>query len=301
MSKRQQYLLESKSELSERKRCELLKVTRSNLYYKPRVNLENSDITAHILDIWLEHSNKGWRSIQADLREYHQLVINHKRVRRLMQQIGIKGVIPKSSCTKSNPEHKKYPYLLKNMDINKANIAWCSDITYIKLPQGFVYLVAIVDIYSRAILDWEISNTLDSEFCIRTLERSILKYGAPAVFNTDQGVQYTSSGWINKLNDYNIAISMDGKGRWADNVWIERIWRTIKYEAVFLNGVENLIELKLILNKYIHYYNDKRLHSALGYKTPMTIYNLNKSLNQTEPFVLFCKLKEKVAVYKSVA
>jgi len=196
------------------------------LYYKP-VKDKDSDLCNLILDIWLERNNKGWRSIQADLWEYHEIWVNHKKLRRLMKKLGIRGILPKKNTSKSNPTHYKYPYVLKNMEMYRANLAWCSDISYVKPPQGHVYLVAIVDIYSRMILDYEISNTLDAEFCIRCLERSIKKYGPPVVFNTDQGIQYTSTAWIERLRLNKIIISMDGKGRWADNIWIERILRTI--------------------------------------------------------------------------
>lgn len=174
--------------LSLRSRCELLAVNRSSLYYKPVVD-KDGNLTDIILDTWLANNNKGWRSIQADLREYHNLIVNHKRVRRIMHKLGIHGILPHKNTSKANKAHYKYPYGLKNLLIEQSNLAWCSDISYVKLPQGHVYLVAIVDIYSRRILDYEISNTLEAEFCIRCLERCISKYGKPAVFNTDQGVQ----------------------------------------------------------------------------------------------------------------
>ena len=282
-------MLEIDSVLSMRNCCQLLNINRSNLYYKPVVD-KSTDLCNLILDIWLARNNKGWRSIQADLREYHNLNVNHKKLRRLMKKLGIHGILPKKNTSKSNPAHYKYPYGLKHMDIYRANIAWCSDISYVKLPQGHVYLVAIVDIYSRMILDYEISNTLDANFCIRSLERCIKKYGAPAVFNTDQGVQYTSNAWISILNKYGVMISMDGKGRWADNIWIERVWRTIKYECVHLYGVENLIELKAALSEYILYYNHKRLHSSLDYKQPAIYYENSINQNQGIEYIVYCKL-----------
>lgn len=185
-------MAETRVDLSLRKRYSLLLLSRSTLYYKPIAD-KDTDLETMILDIWLEHNNKGWRTIQADLLAYNKRKVNHKRIRRIMKKLGISGILPKANTSKSEKAHYKYPYGLKNLPINKANMAWCSDITYIKLPQGFVYLVAIVDIYSRRILDYEISNTLETEFCIRCLERCINKYGNPVIFNTDQGVQYTST------------------------------------------------------------------------------------------------------------
>jgi putative transposase len=294
-------LQNNKSSLSIRRCCDLLNVNRSNLYYKATKDTKNQDLCSLILDIWLEHNNKGWRTIQADLQEYHSVKVNHKKLRRLMHKLGIRGILPKKTTSKSNPQHYKYPYVLKNMEIYRANLAWCSDITYIKLPQGHVYLVAIVDIYSRMILDYEISNTLDAELCIRCLERCIKKYGTPVVFNTDQGVQYTCSAWINALKQHDIIISMDGKGRWADNIWIERMWRTIKYECVNLFGVENLLQLRLILNNYISYYNNKRLHSSLGYKQPTEYYEESLRINKNSEYVVYCKIDKNIAVPKKVA
>lgn len=286
--------------LSLRIRCNLLCINRSGLYYRPTEN-KDGDLCSLILDIWLARNNKGWRSIKADLFEYHNIVINHKKLRRIMKKLGIRGILPKMNTSKGNAAHYKYPYGLKNMDINRANLAWCSDISYIKLPQGHVYLVAIVDIYSRMILDYEISNTLDAEFCIRCLERCIQLYGAPAVFNSDQGVQYTSHAWIEKLNEYQIQISMDGKGRWADNIWIERIWRTIKYECIYMEGAENLTELKTNLSDYVKYYNHQRLHSSLGYKQPAKYYANSINLNAVTDYLVYCKLDKKEVISEKVA
>lgn len=291
----------SESNLSIRNRCTLLSVARSGLYYKKTKDNNNQDLCSLILEIWLKHNNKGWRAIKADLKEYHNICINHKKLRRLMHKLGIQGLLPKKNTSKSSHYHYKYPYLLKNMNLYRANIAWCSDISYIKLPQGHVYLVAIVDIYSRMILDYEISNTLDSDFCVRCLERCIQKYGKPAVFNTDQGIQYTSSSWIDVLKRYDILISMDGKGRWADNIWIERIWRTIKYECVNLLGVENLVELKTELSKYIWYYNNERLHSSLNYKQPAIYYKNSMVTNKNDDYFVYCLINEDLTNIKDVA
>jgi putative transposase len=291
-------LAENISNLSIRSRCSLLSMSRNVIYYKPVAN-KNEVLEELILQIWLDRNNKGWRTIKADLTEYHQQIVNHKRVRRIMKRLGIRGILPKTNTSKSNKAHYKYPYGLKNLSIIRANMAWCSDITYIKLPQGFVYLVAIVDIYSRMILDYEISNTLEAEFCIRCLERCIQKYGKPAIFNTDQGVQYTSDMWLKVLNDNAVLVSMDGKGRWADNVWIERIWRTIKYECIFMQSPANVLELKAEISKYIEYYNCRRLHSTLGYKTPRFYYEQSVKLNVDKEFELYCECTPQKALQQA--
>jgi len=289
-----------KTKISTRQGCELLSLSSNGLYYKPVKN-KDGDLCSLILDIWLERNNKGWRSIQADLKEYHELIVNHKKLRRIMRGLGIRGISPKKNTSKSNKAHYKYPYGLKHLEICRANMAWCSDISYVKLPQGHVYVVAIVDIYSRMILDYEVSNTLDTDFCIRCLERCIDKYGVPAIFNTDQGVQYTSDAWISILKQHDIMISMDGKGRWADNIWIERIWRTIKYECIHLAGIESLIELKTELQKYIFYYNNRRLHSSLGYKQPAKYYTASIEENGNKDYLVYCKLDKNAATIKEAA
>jgi len=279
------------TKLSIRSCCKLLSVNRSGLYYDP-VPDKNSDLNTLILEIWLLQNTKGYRTITEDLKEYHGLIVNHKRVRRIMRKLKIHGLLPKRNLSKNGKIKYKYPYGLKNMDLYRSNIAWCSDINYLKLPSGYMYLVAVVDIYSRKILDYEISNTLDAEFCLSCMERCIVKYGAPALMNSDKGVQYTSLAWIELLNKHNIAISMDGKGRWADNIWVERVWRTIKYECIYLHGIANIAELKWRLRNYIEYYNTKRLHSSLGYKTPDKYYLASKNEHESEEFMLYCKLKE---------
>jgi putative transposase len=276
------------SKLSLRRRCILLEINRSKYYYKS-VSIPDTNLDKLIFNIWNAHNNKGWRSICEDLLKYHNLVVNHKKVKRIMKRLGIHGILPRKNTSKANQAHYKYPYCLKHMVINQANMVWSTDITYIKLPQGHVYLSAIIDNYSRKILDYELSNTLDAEFCIRSLERAVSKYGKPKVVNSDQGVQYTSNKWISTLNNNDILISMDGKGRWADNVWIERLWRTIKYECTYLYGVENLSELKTILRKYIVYYNNERLHSSLGYHTPNDYYTSSINLHGNYEKFVYCE------------
>ena len=275
--------------LSIRRQCELLSVSRSSFYYEPR-QTDSGDINDVILKIWNEDQSKGYRMITADLRTYYNHLVNAKRVRRIMHKLGIQGILPKRNLSKNKKPLYRYPYLLKNMAINQANMAWSIDISYLKLPSGYMYLIAIIDVYSRCILGYEITNTLDTEPNIRCLERCIAKYGTPVIMNTDQGVQYTSHEWINKLKEHNIQISMDGKGRWADNIIIERFWRTIKYCSIFMHGVETVNELKSEVKRFVKYYNERRLHSSLNYQTPLSVYKQCIAANDAKYFELYCAI-----------
>ena len=276
--------------MSIRQQCKILGVSRSSFYYEPEPS-KDEQIIDIIYKIWTEDQSKGYRMITHDLRVYYNLHVNHKRVRRIMHKMGIKGIIPKRNLSKNKKPLYKYPYLLKNLLINRANMVWSTDISYLKLPSGYMYIIAIIDVYSRSILDYEISNNLEADFCIRCLERCIKKYGVPVILNTDQGVEFTSHNWINKLKDNGIQISMDGKGRWADNIIIERFWRTIKYCSIFMYGVESVKELKQEIKKFIVYYNSKRLHSALKYQTPMSVYEKCLAANDEHNFMLFCDIE----------
>lgn len=200
--------------------------------------------------------------------------INEKRVRRLMRLMGISSVYrKKKKTTTPNKDHKKYPYRLKGLHISRPNQVWCTDITYIPMKKGFIYLVAIMDWYSRKILSWRISNTLDTGFCIEALEEALIRFGKPEIFNSDQGCQFTSKEFTDLLLEKNILISMDGKGRAIDNVFIERFWKSLKYEEVYLNAYETIKEAILNIGEYIWDYNNDRPHTALGDKTPEEIYS----------------------------
>jgi putative transposase len=202
-------------------------------------------------------------------REGH--LVNHKRIERLMRKMGIQGICPKRNLSKSSEQHKKYPYLLKNLVINHPNQVWCSDITYIRLSTGFIYLVAIMDWFSRYVLSWEISNTLDTQFCLDALDKALQK-GKPKIFNTDQGVQFTSNLFTSKLENSQIKISMDGKGRVFDNIFIERLWRSLKYEEVYLKDYQTVYNAIVGINEYFVIYNDERLHQSLTYCTPKEVH-----------------------------
>lgn len=256
--------------LSIRRQCGLLAINRSNMYYEPAPAKDDTELANEIHELWLEMPFYGYRRITAELhRRGYQ--VNHKRVFGLMKAMNIKALYPVPRTTIALPDHKIYPYLLRDIQIVRPNQAWCTDITYLKLPGGFAYLVALIDIYSRFVLSWRLSNTLDKSFCLDMLIHG-LKHGQPAILNTDQGCQFTSLAWISTVEGHGIQVSMDGRGRWADNVFIERFWRTIKYEHVLLYSFDTVGQLKQSIGDFIEIYNTKRLHQSLGYKTPAEVY-----------------------------
>ncbi len=200
-------------------------------------------------------------------------IVNHKRVQKIMQEMELFAIYPKPKLSISNNQHKKYPYLLRDIKIDQVNQVWATDITYIRLSEGFVYLMAIMDLYSRYILDFEISTTMEAEFCVSTLARALQKYDKPQIFNTDQGSQFTCNDWIDILASNGVKISMDGKGRCFDNILVERLWRTIKYEEVYIKSYDSVQQAKQMLAEFVHYYNEQRPHQSLAYATPGMVYN----------------------------
>jgi putative transposase len=198
--------------------------------------------------------------------------INRKRIQRLMQQLGLVGMAPGPNTSKPHPQHKIYPYLLRGVDIIRPNQVWSTDITYIRLPRGFVYLVAIIDWYSRKVLAWRLSNTMDAVFCVDCLEEAIKNYGSPEMFNSDQGSQFTSDAFTGVLIRNGITISMDGRGRALDNIFVERLWRTVKYEEVYLKQHNSVQSLLIGLTQYFQFYNEARWHQSLDYQTPDVVY-----------------------------
>ncbi len=199
-------------------------------------------------------------------------LVGRKHVGTLMKKMGLEAVYPKPNLSRSHPEHKVYPYLLRGLDITKPNQVWSTDITYVRMKEGFAYLVAIMDWHSRRVLSWRLSNTLEADFCVEALEEAFSKYGKPEIFNTDQGSQFTSEKFISKLVGREVTISMDGRGRAYDNIFIERLWRTVKYEDIYLKGYMNMKEAREGLKEYFKFYNEERFHQSLGYKTPCEIY-----------------------------
>ena len=257
------------------KQCNLIGLPRSSFYRGVVLASEteaNLELMRLIDEEFMRHPFLGTRKIRSYLRR-KGFCINRKRVQRLMRKMGLASLAPKPNTSLKNKAHKVYPYLLRNLAINRVNQVWCTDITYIRLKGGLVYLVAIMDWYSRKVLSWELSNTMDSDFCVSALERAIRIYGQPEIFNTDQGSQFTSKAFTDVLKQNAIKISMDGKGRWMDNVFIERLWRSVKYENVYLNDYLSAQDLRLGLNTYFQYYNYERTHQSLDDMTPAEIYN----------------------------
>lgn len=258
--------------LSVRKQCELLGLNRSSLYYQPVGEHEYNLLLIRLLDEeYTRHPFKGVEKMVAYLEELGHRV-NPKRIRRLLRLMGLEAIYPKKNLSAPNVSHKKYPYLLTGLEIKHSNQVWCSDITYIRLSPGFVYLVAVMDWYSRYVLSWKLSNTLDATFCIEALEEALMCYGFPEIFNSDQGVQYTSDAFTGLLLANGINISRDAKGRAFDNIFIERLWRTVKYEEVYLRDYASAKEAKEQLTRYFKFYNFERHHQALDYKKPAEIY-----------------------------
>ncbi|MDX1901099.1 MAG: IS3 family transposase [Gammaproteobacteria bacterium] len=259
-------------DLSVRRCCELLGVNRSTLYYQGKpVDVNDIDLLNIIRDIWEQYPFYGYRRITRELRENKGIKVNRKRVQRLMVWGGIQGIHPGPNTSKRNKLHAVHKYLLRDVNITRANQAWMIDITYLRMPKGFMYLVAIIDVFSRYIVGWSVSNTLETGFCIDAL-KSALTYATPEILNSDQGSQFTSDDWIQYLQEWDIKISMTGKGRCTDNIYIERFWRSFKSEEFYLNEYESVKELKKSINAYIEFYNRKRWHQSLGYKTPASIY-----------------------------
>lgn len=220
---------------------------------------------------YTRHPFYGSRRMKLFLKECGYSV-NRKRVQRLMQQLGLVGMAPGPNTSKPHPEHTVYPYLLRGLDIIRPNQVWSTDITYIRLPRGFVYLVAVIDWYSRKVLSWRLSNTMDAGFCVDCLEEAIKNYGSPEMFNSDQGSQFTSDAFTGMLIGNGITLSMDGRGRALDNIFVERLWRTVKYEEVYLKQHHSIPSLLMGLTQYFQFYNEARWHQALGYQTPDTVY-----------------------------
>jgi putative transposase len=253
------------------RRCEFLELPRASYYYEStRDDSYNELITNMIDEQFTKTPFYGVPRMTANLIKMGQQV-NQKRIRRLMRKMGLEAIYPKKNLSKAHPDHKKYPYLLKDMVIDHPDQVWGVDITYIRLQHGFIYLVAVMDLYSRYVLAWDISTTMDIAFCTRALENA-LKISNPEIFNSDQGAQFTSNDFTGILEREGIRISMDGRGRAYDNIFVERLWRSVKYEEVYLHQYLTVPEARKSLNKYFMFYNTERIHESLGYKTPYEIY-----------------------------
>lgn len=268
-------MIEREVKIKISRQCELLGVSRSSHYSAssdiPDVDIGDEGVMKKIDKIYTDCPFYGSRRIKMALLRYHSLRVNRKKIQRLMRIMGIYGQSPGIMTSKRCAKHKKYPYLLRDLEINRPCMVWCSDITYLPIDQGHVYLVAIMDWYSKYVIAWELSNTLDSEFCIRTL-RKALAVAKPDIFNTDQGCQFTSDVFLKELENADVKISMDGKGRCMDNIFIERFWRSLKYEDIYMKDYSSIQSLREGLKTYFIFYNNVRLHQSLGYKTPSEIH-----------------------------
>jgi len=259
-------------DLSIRRQCRLLSLNRSSLYYDAK---EENPVNVMLMNVIDQQYTRtpyyGIRRMTEALR-LNGFHVNRKRVGRLMRKMGLEAIYPKPKLSKKNPEHRVYPYLLKGVNIHRPNQVWSTDITYIPMAQGFAYLIAIMDWYSRYVLSWRVSTSLDTGFCIEALQEALAGYSNPEIVNSDQGCQFTSQGWLTPLETSGIKISMDGKGRFLDNIFVERLWRTVKYEDLYIKRYESVKEVKAGLQEYFKHYNNERLHQSLDYRTPAQVY-----------------------------
>ena len=260
------------ADVSVRRQCVLLNVARSGVYRpRPEPDAEDLALMRRIDELYLEKPFYGSRRMTFELNEEGRGV-NRKRVQRLMRLMGLEALVPRPGTSKAAPENKIYPYLLRDLTITEPNHVWASDITYIPMAHGFLYLVAVIDWASRAVLAWRLSNTMDGGFCVEALEEALQKYGKPRIFNTDQGAQFTSAAFTAKLSAAGIAISMDGRGRFLDNIFIERLWRSIKYEEVHLKAYADGREARAGIGQWIDFYNYERPHQAMNNQRPMNVW-----------------------------
>ena len=259
-------------ELSERRQCELLRVSRSGLHYQPvEASAFNQMLMRLIDEEYLRHPHYGSRNMTTVLRRcgHH---VNRKRVQHLMQLMGLESMAPGPHTSRPHPEHPVYPYLLRNLVVEWPNQVWATDITYIPMARGWGYLVVIMDWFSRRVLSWRLSNTMTTPFCIDALREALQRFGQPEIFNSDQGAQFTDEDFTAVLKEHDVRISMDGKGRCLDNVFVERLWRSLKYEEVYLNAYGDLWVAQAGIGRWMRFYNDERPHQALGNCTPVEIY-----------------------------
>lgn len=277
VTKRRQLATKAHPRLSLTKRCEILNISRQSIYYKPRQESTlNEQLMKKIDEKFLEHPYYGVERMTDYLNMDLGYHVNQKRIRRLYRIMNLKTLYARPKTTRKNPDKYVYPYLLRNLEINRPNQVWQTDITYIPMFRGFMYLAAIIDVYSRKILGWSVSNTMTKEWCIELLEDTIKEYGAPEIHNSDQGVQYTSDDFISTLKKNGIQISMDGRRRALDNIYIERFWRSIKQEKIYLNPPNGGVDLRCKIKEYMEFYNTERRHTEIGKVPPDELYYRKK-------------------------
>jgi len=262
------------------RQCELLGLCRSSLYYRPQpVSSADLALMRRIDELHLAHPFLGARKL-ARMLTRAGVAVGRRHVGSLMRLMGIEAIYRKKRTSLPGTGHQVYPYLLGNLAIERPNQVWAADITYLPMAQGFAYLVAILDLYSRKVLSFRVSNALATEFCVEALQEALARYGAPEIFNTDQGAQFTDEDFTAPLANKKIRISMDGKGRWVDNVFVERLWRSVKYECIYLHAYETPREVRIALTDYFNFYNARRPHQSLDYRTPDEMYFASQPLKQ---------------------
>jgi putative transposase len=265
-------MIERDHELALTRQCQVLEISRSSQYYRP-VAVSQADLALMraIDELHLAHPFYGSRRMRNALGD-QGFTVGRRHVQTLMDKMGIEALYPKPRLSQPHPGHKVWPYLLRDLAITRPNQVWAADITYIPLAKGFTYLVAIIDWYSRRVLSWRLSNCLDTSFCVEALEEALMRHGRPEIFNTDQGSQFTDKNFTSVLDAHHVRISMDGRGRWIDNVFVERLWRSVKYEEVYLKAYESIPQAKRQLGSYFSFYNQRRRHQGLGDQTPDAVY-----------------------------
>jgi putative transposase len=265
-------MIDRTHDLSVVRQCQILKLARSTAYYTPQPTSDSDlQLMRRIDELHLEYPFAGSRMLRDMLRREGRQ-IGRKHVRTLMKKMGIEALYRKPNTSQHHAAHPIYPYLLRNLKIDRSNQVWATDITYIPMRRGFIYLVAVLDWHSRRVLSWRVSNTLTTDFCLDAVREAIVRYGTPEIFNTDQGSQFTSSEFTGLLKEHGIQISMDGKGCWRDNVFVERLWKSVKYEEVYLKAYDSVSAAKVNLGNYLAFYNTRRPHQSLDGKTPDAIY-----------------------------
>ncbi len=265
-------MIDRKHDLPIVRQCEILRLSRSTAYYAPEpTSPSDLALMRRIDELHIEHPFAGSRMLR-DLLRLEGQQVGRKHVRTLMKKMGVEAIYRKPNLSKRHDAHLIYPYLLRDLVIDRPNQAWATDITYIPMRRGFVYLIAVIDWYSRRVLSWRLSNTLTTDFCLETVSEAIARFGKPEIFNTDQGSQFTSSDFTGLLKDNGIKISMDGKGCWRDNVFVERLWKSVKYEEVYLKAYDTVAAAREGLGVYLAFYNTRRPHRSLDGKTPDTFY-----------------------------
>jgi putative transposase len=268
--------------LSLSRQCKILSISRSSFYYAPKgESPENLALMRRIDELFLKYPFYGSRQMVRQLRR-EGLCIGRHRVRRLMRLMGLEAIYQAPRTSTPHPEHRIYPYRLKGLTIDRPNQVWCADITYIPVQRGFLYLVAIMDWATRHVLAWRLSNTMDARFCVEALNEALARYGRPEIFNTDQGSQFTSFDFIGVLKGAEVTISMDGRGRCMDNIFIERLWRSLKYEAVYLHELTDGFKAERVIGEWIGFYNTERPHSALDGQTPAEAYGARRPVDMMD-------------------